>query len=330
MAIGLGVVGLGWWGRELARATAALSAEFVIEACTSISAEERQAFSDDFGCVGTENYDALLKLDSVEAVLLATPHSLHAGQIEAAAKAGKHVFVEKPFTLSVESGHRAAAACEGAGVVLAVGHNRRLSGGALALSKLRDQGAFGTLLHLEAHFSSNSAMKYAPDGWRAQRTEAPGGALTSMGLHMVDTMQWLFGPIQKVSCLFQRRALHVDIDDTTVAILVFENGLTATLTSLFASPLEAWLRVCSTGGVFEAWDDFSALSHRNPEGAVSDIPVQPVDTVVVQLQAFAQAIRGDGPVAVSATEALRNIAVLEAMVASAGLDGAWTQVVQID
>jgi len=176
------LVGLGWWGGELAVAAERLGGPLRIAACTSLSAEESQRFAERFGARPVESYDAVLAAPDLDAVILATPHSLHAEQVIAAARAGKHVFVEKPFTLSAASGRAAAEACAQAGVVLAVGHNRRFSAGARALKDLVEQGALGTVLHVEGHFSSNSAMRYRPDQWRARRDEAPGGALASIGL----------------------------------------------------------------------------------------------------------------------------------------------------
>ena len=322
MAIGVAIIGLGWWGRELARAAGHVPG-LDLAAGVSPDAGERRAFARDFGCPAGPVFADALADPAVEAVLIATPHSLHAEQVAAAAHAGKHVFVEKPFTLTAASGRAAAGACRDAGVVLTVGHNRRLSAAAIRLRSLLEQGALGTVLHLEGHFSSPSALGYRPDMWRAQRAEAPGGGLASMGLHIVDTVQWLFGPVRRVSCLARRAAAPVDIDDATTALLEFDSGLTATLTSLFATALDAWLRVCTTNGIFTAGDDFTRLTRRGMDGAVEALPLEPVDTVVEELSRFAAAIGGDGRVAVTPEEAIANVAVLEALAASAAENGAW-------
>ena len=325
MAIGVAAIGLGWWGRELARAASHVPGLDLV-AGVSPDAGERASFAQDFGCLARPVFADALADPAVEAVLIATPHSLHAEQVVAAARAGRHVFVEKPFTLAAASGRAAAAACRDAGVVLTVGHNRRLSGAAVRLRSLLEEGAFGTVLHLEGHFSSPSALGYRPDMWRAQREEAPGGGLASMGLHMVDTMQWLFGPVRRVSCLARRAAAPVEIDDVTTALLEFESGLTATLTSLFATTLDAWLRVCTTNGIYAASGDFTRLTHAALDGAVTALPLEPVDTVAEELARFAAAIRGEGEVAVTQEEAIANVAVMEALVASAAENGAWREV----
>ena len=325
MGIGVAVIGLGWWGRELARAAGHVP-DLDLVAGVSPDAEERSAFAQDFGCAAGPVFAGALADPAVDAVLIATPHSLHAEQVAAAAQAGKHVFVEKPFTLTAASGRAAAGACRDAGVVLAVGHNRRLSAAATRLRSLLEEGAFGTVLHLEGHFSSPSALGYRPGMWRAQREEAPGGGMASMGLHIVDTVQWLFGPVRRVSCLARRAAASVDIDDATTALLELDSGLTATLTSLFATTLDAWLRVCTTNGIFTASDDFTRLTHAAMDGAVEDLPLEPVDTVVAELSRFAAAVGGKGRVAVTPEEAIANVAAMEALAASAAADGMWQTV----
>ena len=323
--IGTAVIGLGWWGRELARAAGEVPGLDLV-AGVSPDAGERASFAQDFGCPAGPVFADALADPAVEAVLIATPHSLHAEQVAAAAQAGKHVFVEKPFTLTAASGRAAAEACREAEVVLAVGHNRRLSGAAARLRSLLGEGAFGTVLHLEGHFSSPSALGYRPDMWRAQRVEAPGGGLASMGLHIVDTMQWLFGPVRRASCRARRAAAPVDIDDVTAALLEFDSGLTATLTSLFATSLDAWLRVCTTNGIYAATEDFARLAHIALDGSVNELPLEPVDTVAEELSRFAAAIRGEGRVAVTPEEAVANVSVMEAMTASAAANGAWREV----
>src|SRR5436305_9394909 len=188
-------VGLGWWSDELAKSVAGKSARLRIVACTSRSPEKRHIFAERFGARPLAGYDDVLADAAIDAVLLTTPHSLHAEHVIAAARAGKHVFVEKPFTLTAASGRRAATTCARAGVVLAVGHNRRFLPAARALKHMVEAQEFGTVLHVEANFSAPGALSYTPERWRASRVESPAGALAALGIHMIDTMTWLFGPV---------------------------------------------------------------------------------------------------------------------------------------
>src|SRR3546814_5028740 len=102
----------------------------------------------------TDDYRAALADPAVAAVVLATPHLQHAEQIAAAAAAGKHVFVEKPFTLSKDSAEHAVRAAEQAGIVLALGHNRRFLPSMAELRRRIASGSLGTILHVETNFRS--------------------------------------------------------------------------------------------------------------------------------------------------------------------------------
>jgi predicted dehydrogenase len=294
--------------------------------CYSPDADERATFARRFSVSPAESFEAVLADRNVDAVLLATPHSVHAPQVIEAAAAGKHVFVEKPFTLTVESARAAAKAAEAAGVVLAVGHNRRLSAGARALKRLVEEGAFGALLHVEANYSIDSAMRYRPGAWRADRREAAGGALASLGLHMVDTIGWLFGPVERVRCSARRVAVPVDIDDVTVGFLQFRSGLTASLVTMFASPLISHLRIAGTACIAEAFEDFGRIALRCADGASRTLKPAQVDTVAQEIGGFLRACRKGGDAPVPTADAIHNVAVLEAMVASARADSAWVKV----
>src|SRR5260221_2169890 len=128
-------VGLGWWSDEVAKAVAGKSERLSIVACTSRNPEKRHAFATSFGARPLASYDEVLADGEIDAVLLTTPHSLHAEHVTAAARAGQHVFGGKPFTLTAASGRQAAAACRRAGLVLACGPRRRLVLGARGLKR---------------------------------------------------------------------------------------------------------------------------------------------------------------------------------------------------
>ncbi len=315
MLIRAALLGAGWWGGELARAAASV-AGLEIVACHDPHVTGHGLPAMDIA--------AILGHPGIDAVLLATPHSTHAPLALQALAAGKHVFVEKPFTLDRASGLGVVAAAQQAGRILAVGHNRRFSPGVAAL---RGQLATaGTILHAEANFSVGSALRYQPGFWRADRREAAGGALASLGLHMVDVLAHLFGPVARVACIGRRRAVAVDIDDVTVGLLDFACGMTASLTTLFACPLTSHLRLSGTAAVIEATDDFATLRRRPMAGDADVTTFAGIDTVAAELAAFAAAIRGEAPFPVTPAEAVHNVAVMAAMVRSATDAGTWIEV----
>src|SRR5439155_25779159 len=144
-----------------------------------------------------------------------TPHSVHAGQVIAAANGRKLVFCEKPVALTKHDADAAGAATEHAGGVLGLGYNRRIHP---EMTKLRERirsGGLGTILHVEANMTFPNALLLKPTQWRAHREETPCGGLTPMGVHAIDGMIDLCGPIDTVYCQSFRRDVEVDSHDTT-------------------------------------------------------------------------------------------------------------------
>jgi predicted dehydrogenase len=319
-------VGLGWWSDELAKALQGKTNKLIIVGGTARTSAKRAAFAERFGARPYDSYEAVLRDPEIDGVILTTPHSLHAEHVIAAAKAGKHVFVEKPFTLTAASAARAAEACAKAGVVLAVGHNRRFAPAAVELKRMVDSGAFGTILHAETNFSAPSALSYTPERWRASRVESPAGGLAGLGIHMIDALIWLLGPVRRLVCQARRRAVQVDIDDTTSALLQFEAGYTGYLGTQCAAPLTAWLRVLGTEANAEARADFSQLEVQRSGSNPQQVSLPAIDTLRAELEAFADACAGGRPFPVRSEEAIHSVAVMEAMGRSAARGGAWLDV----
>ena len=310
-------VGLGWWSNELASAIQGRSDKIQIVSCYSRSEEKRAEFADTFGTAQHSSYDAVLADLDVDAVVLTTPHSLHAEHVAQAAEAGKHVFVEKPFTLTVDTGISAAAACANAKRVLAVGHNRRFSAAAEALRTLWDVGRFGTVLHLETNFSAPGALRYTADKWRANRLESPAGAMAGLGIHMVDLLCWLAGPVQSICAKAKRRAVSVDMDDTTSAIMEFACGATGYLGTLFACPYTTFVNIYGTEANAFADIDADRLTVHPVGEEAKPQRLTPVNTLRSELEEFADACSGGPPFRVRPEEAIHNVAVMEAIVESA-------------
>lgn len=315
-------VGLGWWSDELAKSLAPPSDKIRITACTSRSSAKRGAFEERFGARPIESYEQVLADPEVDAVILTTPHSMHGEHVRMAARSGKHVFVEKPLTLNAVDGRSAADACAAAGVVLAVGHNRRFSPGAQWLKDLVRDGALGTILHVEANFSAAGALSYTDDRWRANRVESPGGAIAGLGIHMIDMMTWLLGPIERVNAQAVRRAVSVDMDDTTSALFQFASGPTGSLSTFFACPYTTYITVYGTKGNAHVDPDANTGWLKPAQGgAAKDMSFAAVDTLRAELEEFATHCLGGTAFRVRPDEAIHNVAVMQAMVASAAVGG---------
>jgi predicted dehydrogenase len=277
------------------------------------------------------SYEALLADASIDAVVLATPHSLHVAEIEAAARARKHVFVEKPLALDHAAAARAAAACAAAQVTLAVGYNWRFQPALRMMRRLFDDGTLGRVLHLEGNFCGPSAYRFARAHWRQDRTEVPAGGMTGRGVHVVDAMLYLAGRIDSVAAQSQRLAQDFGVDDTTSMLFRFQGGATGYLGTVIATA-ETWrLQAFGTLGWAEAGDvehlttwqlrvctlDPKAITiKQRPQ--VLEFPT--TSTERAELEHFAQAAAAGRALVTADSDEVHNVAVLEAIVASAARD----------
>jgi predicted dehydrogenase len=311
-------VGIGWWSNVLADATPK-GTNLKLVACTTRSPEKRAAFAARYGCRQAESYEAVLKDSEVEAVLLTTPHTLHGEQVVAAAQAGKHVFVEKPFTLTVAEGRKATEACRKTGVVLAVGHGRRRQPANRALKSLIQDGTLGQMVQIEGNISSNTGLTLKPGGWRTDPRETPAGAMTGLGIHHVDTFQYLVGPIARVVALAGRQILRaMEIHDTNGILFEFASGVLGYLgTAMVVANRTNLLTAHGTDAqAFSEADGSRLFLQKKGEPERSPFSVRPGDWIVEELAEFARCVREGGRPEVGGEEGTDNVAVLEAIIES--------------
>ena len=215
------IVGLGTWGRNLVASVQGRSESIQFVAGATRTPAKAAGFAAQQGIRMADAYEALLADPGVDAVVLATPHSLHEAEIVAAAHAGKHVFVEKPLGLDHADARRAVAACNEAGVTLAVGYNWRFQPALREIRRLFDTGSLGKLLHLEGNFCGPSAYRFGREHWRHDPGEVPAGGMTGRGVHVVDAMLYLAGRIESVAAQSHRLAQDFGVDDTTSMLFRF-------------------------------------------------------------------------------------------------------------
>lgn len=322
------IVGLGWWGRTLVRAVQGRSTSLRFVAGATRRRETAEAFAQEYGFHLHDSFEDVLADTSVAAVVLATPHLDHERQIIAAARAGKHVFVEKPFTLDRASAERAVNAVREAGVTVALGHNRRFHPNMADLRARLARGALGTLLHVEATMTSPSGLFMASGNWRADPEQSPVGGMAPLGIHMVDAMIDLVGPVTDVIAQTTHRAAATGVLDTTGVLLRFDNGVTGYLSCMIATAPSYRLCLYGSAGIAEIrgpkLDElvFRACPDSPNAAGVAAPPPEHVDrpgvdTVALELDAFADAVSGDRPYPITQEQMVHGAAVYEAIAASA-------------
>ena len=327
------IVGLGWWGRTLVEsAQGSDSIRFVAGATRTVSPEVK-AFADTHKLRLAENFEALLKDATVDAVVLCTPHSMHAQQVIASAQAGKHVFCEKPFALTKSDAERAVDATRKTGVALGLGYNRRFHP---EMTKLRERirsGGLGTVMHVEATMTFANALLLKPTQWRAHRDETPCGGLTPMGVHAIDGMIDLCGPIDHLYCQSFRRIVEIDSDDTTSILLRMKEGMSGYLGTLTATGpgfsfqvfgskgsvrLEGMTHVSGASSEERRTRLFGTCKFQPVKGDAEVWQAETLDVGRVTLDAFAKAASGGPAFPIPVEQMIHGAAVTEAVVRSAG------------
>ena len=331
--INAAIVGMGWWGRTLVEAVQADSDQirFVAGATRTVSPEVK-AFVEAQQLTLVDSYEAVLTDRHIDAVVLATPHSLHAAQVVAAAQAGKHVFCEKPFALHKAEAEAAVAATAQAGVTLGLGYNRRFHPEMTALRTRIQSGALGTVLHFEATMTFPNALQLKPEAWRAQRDETPCGGLTPMGVHAIDGMIDLGGEIDQVYCQSFHRVVPVDSDDTTSMLFRLKNGASGYLGTITATGpgfsfqvfgskgsvrLEGMTHVAGASSEERRTRLFSTGKFQPITGPAETWDAARLDVTRACLEAFATAASGGAPYLIPTREMIHGAAVTEAVVKSA-------------
>lgn len=313
------IVGLGRWGRTLVDSLGEGSDAIRFTRAVTRTPANAEDYARARGLALGADYHAALADPDIDAVVLATPHSLHCAQVLAAAEAGKHVFCEKPLTLTVSDAAAAIDAAGRAGVTLGIGHNRRFAPNYLALRALMDEGRLGEILHVEGNFSAD--LTRAAETWRADQAESPAGGMTSLGIHVVDAFVGLAGAMTSVRARSKRIALPFGVDDATSVLIDFAGGCTGYLGTVAATAHLYQLRVIGTGG----WAQIHALDRLEADfvdGGREDRRWDGYDypgyrTIRECLEAFATAASGGAPFPIPPGEIGHAVGVLEAIVRSA-------------
>jgi predicted dehydrogenase len=310
-------IGMGWWSDVLADAIKR-SDKLAIVACFSRSEQKRAAFAAKYGCRALPSYEAVLADGAVEAIINTTPNDVHLETTRAAAQAGKHVFLDKPIANSVSDGRAITECCRQAGVVLALGYQRRRESHFRWIKRQIDAGVFGKLVNAEANISRDRLGQFDLSSWRYTAAGMPGGVMLQIGVHYADVLDYLLGPITAVSGRFVRLVLPGDNPDVASLVLEHENGALSTLNASYASASEYYLMNIYGKEATAYYDLHHGLSllKRGEKQPVS-VPCAKNDTFVEELEEFAAAVRGGGRPEVGGEYATTSLAVIRAGILSA-------------
>jgi predicted dehydrogenase len=325
--IRIGIIGLGWWGKQIVTCLAE-SPRFKVLAGCDVDHNMAAPFarSQNFDLV--TDYKELLKRSDIDAIAVVTPHALHEEMAVAAFAAGKQVFCEKPLSLTAASAERILAACAKAGGVLGIGHERRYEPAMEDMRKLFESGALGRILLMDANVSHNNFRKMDPSNWRRDPKHAPAGAWTALGIHLGDMMVSLAGPPSRVAARTASQIFPAPAEDFVSADIDFAHGARGRITSLSTPPFygrftligdQGWVEVQEGGNVDKGIP--STFVHCGPDGSRTTREYGHTNTVRANFEAWADAVEGRAPYRFTAEQLLANIRILDGVTRSAAADG---------
>ena len=312
------IVGLGRWGQTLVASVQGRSERLRFTHAVSRDPARAREFAARHGLAVQGSLERALAEPGIDAIVLATPHSLHVDQIVAVAAAGKAVLCEKPLALTRAEALRATAACERAGVVLGVGTDKRFFPAMQELARLAAD-ELGQILHIEGNFSNEvSARMFSP--WRDSPEQSPAGGMTGTGIHVLDAMVRMAGPARRVAAQLLVDRPPPDPLDTIAAVLEFRSGISGTLAALRSTPSFWRVHVFGRDGSAEALGR-TELVLRRSGAEPQHLHLPQVDSVRANLDAFADAVAGIAPYPIEPSEMVDVVAAFEAIAESAASDG---------
>ncbi len=338
MSHGFGIIGCGMIAKFHARAIADCGGAQLV-ACYNRTPDKAQALADEFGCQAYTDLDQMLARDDLQIVTIGTASGAHCEPAVAAAKAGKHVIVEKPLEVTRQRCHQMIDACEQAGVKLATIFPSRFHQASLLLKEAVEQGRFGRLALGNAYVKWFRSQEYYDSGaWRGTWELDGGGALMNQAIHSVDLLLWLMGPVINVmahtSTLAHER---IEVEDVATASLRFASGALGTIEATTASYPGALKKIELTGArgtaILEEEDiikwEFAEplekdqqlradmLGRTKTGGGAADPAAIGHHAHTALFRDFLQAIEQDRPPLIDGHEGLRSVDLILAIYESA-------------
>jgi predicted dehydrogenase len=285
------IVGLGRWGRTLVEAVQGKSDKMRFTRAVSRDPSQHRDFLETQHLLSGSSLAEVLADRSIKAVVLATPHSRHVEEVVAAAGAGKAVFCEKPLALTKAGAERAASACRDAGVVLGIGTDKRYFPAITEVIRLADS-ELGPLLHVEGNFSNEVAAGFT--AWREAAGESPAGGMTGTGIHLLDALCRIAGPVQRVHAQLLAQKPGPDPWDSISVLLKFASGISGTLAAVRSTPMFLRLHAFGRKGSAEAVSRNDIIIRKSGAEPIR-LKLQGGDSVRVNLESFADAVAGAAP-----------------------------------
>ena len=252
----------------------------------------------------------------VTIVFITTPNDQHTEYLKAALKHGKHIFVEKPITARLSDTLELLPKLRENKNILMVGHNMRRKRSIRRVKTIVSSEVIGQVVNIYANLSKGITFDISSDDWRFSRTRHREGPLITVGVHLIDVLHYLFGPVNSVSAVIKNISGKTEAPDSNAVLLNFESGTTAFLEANYNTPSEDFLYIFGTkGSIYLNRENLYYRLGRDKNRVPSELtPVTlgRVDTLAEEMQEFFTAIEEVSRVETGYQEALNALTVVEA------------------
>ncbi len=305
-AVKVGIIGLGRWAKVLTRASQK-SDKLKIVSGYSRSEEKRAAFQQELGVPAANDLRTMLADPEIKGVILTVPNEQHLPVAIEVARAGKHVYTEKPIASTLEEGLEIEALAQRHGITVTVGHSARLMAGIRTIHEAIESGELGRVAFMEANFSNERALELTPSTWRWYNAKAPGGPLSQLAIHQFDVLHYLGGDIVEASSMASKLSpVGAEVDDQSMTLLRFADGKIGYVGSCWTSPGIFAVRVFGSKGLmhyeidFGTWDTPDKLHltstlyiqrGKDGYGKREELKVPESDMFRAELEMFAESCR---------------------------------------
>lgn len=316
------LVGLGDYSNQIIEAIEG-SKKILIHSVYSRTKKKRDSYADRLGCLSANSYEEILNDPNIDVILLVTPNSQHYSQIIEAFKHEKHVFVEKPITSTLVEALAIRRIANNKQMIVSVGHNSRRRDEISYMRHLIDDGLIGDVSMIEANISSKRGLKTYPGEWRYSSTECGSGPIIQLAVHHYDTLQYLFGPIEKIAGY--QNSLHIKTETTasSVSIVQFASGLIGSINSSYVIPSVYRICVYGTKG-YLIYDKFRGLNLFDGAQCTylgfKDYQQSIQKSILDECEELADWLEKGAQPLVRIDDAIRTMAVVEASILSAQLN----------
>src|SRR6195256_3103855 len=343
-AVKVGIVGLGRWAKVLTRASQK-SDKLRIVSGFSRSEEKRAAFQQELRVPAARDLRTMLADPEIKGVILTVPNEQHLPVAVEVARAGKHVYTEKPIASTLEEGLEIEALEHRHGVTVTVGHSARLMAGIRTMREAIESGELGRVAFMEANFSNERALELTPSTWRWYRAKAPGGPLSQLAIHQFDVLHYLGGEVVEASAMASKLSpVGAEEDGQSMTLLKFADGKVGYVGSCWTSPGVFAVRVFGSKALmhyeidFNTWDTPAQLHknstlyiQRGKDGYASreELKVPESDMFRAELEMFADSCRTGKSGELSAYNGNFAVAIVYAALRSIDKHGQYTRIADV-